>query len=897
MPTLLTALLGLAPAAAADLPGVPLSFDVTAEGRWVLPQDLPARFSEAGVQPGWPLVAVDGLSMDLPDAVRRRVADGPARAIQLEFDTDEGEVVVVVRRSPLVRIEEVGLLPWPAGYAVGTVDWYLDRSGKPRLMDGAGSQWMFDPRSGAQTPLPKDTPEAELRGIPGVWWELSDADWALVRGESVEVRQRDALRQRFTEAARVTSFQGGAGDHLLLPTHEGLEVYSVGWPGGVPGLPECTPEVPETCLVAGREVAATLLDRRGGRDEALRNLGLACDAGVYRACLEAVVLEEPHLAEVAGKCGARDVNACHDIGRRRLERDPDASDALMIGVLEYACDVDASGSLGERLRRLEDVGEGCVMLAAAHDRAAAPDRALISLDQACMLGRVDACEEASQRRADAFALKTARECEAPDLPLASSCVQLGDLLQDGPLSATELDGFGAYLRACELGEEDGCKRLGDYVDRWGIEHTRVVSAERELRSACDRGEQRACVGTAHLLVRHEPRTDAYGQALELFAAACAEGQASGCIAGAEQRRIGTARKAAAPEPEAMWQTACDLGSTEGCTGLGERLSRSRKAWDRAFTAWTQACDNGGAAACTDLGRFVTEKHDPAWPGEQPADDYLTRGCDNGDAEGCFWLAENDLPKKGDPPEPAYLLLEQSCDGDFGLACATLGEVHLQRKTSFDDEIAAGRLESACDNGHFESCKELGGMYQRGQGVEKDRVRAREFRQRFSVNAERKHARLGLHLGFPYIAGAEAELVAPIPAGPALSITGSYSYMPKFGGVMEQLVGEEYPANLPDLWYVDAGVRLYPNNKARGIYVMAGVHQIEAIGGDLSTPLTRQGPSARFGMYNENNFVYTRVEMGIAQYGLIHLADFDEDETSSFPLIQATLGVSVGLAGL
>jgi hypothetical protein len=95
--------------------------------------------------------------------------------------------------------------------------------------------------------------------------------------------------------------------------------------------------------------------------------------------------------------------------------------------------------------------------------------------------------------------------------------------------------------------------------------------------------------------------------------------------------------------------------------------------------------------------------------------------------------------------------------------------------------------------------------------------------------------------------------------------------------------------------MDAGLRLYPNNKARGLYGMAGVHQLQASGGQLSSPLTRTGLSARLGMYSESKFFYTRVEMGMGQYGIIDLHDFDEDETSTFPLLQATLAFSCGFA--
>jgi TPR repeat protein len=881
--------------AAADLPGVPLSFEVDSTGKWLLPADLPAQFAQAGVKPGWALTAVDGVRFDDPKAARRRVALGPARLVQLSFDTPEGETVLQVQRGDFVQLEELGILQWPKGFTAGASSWLDPGTGSPWLVDGAGAIWALDTATGGWSAVANGSGAAKPRGIPDVWFTLSSAPWVMSRPDEVTISDATGMRTTMSHAARIRRLQGRTGDHLVVPEPDGLEVLAVTWPRGTPELPECVPSVPETCLVAGRQIAAELIGRPGGKVEALRDFGVACSSGVYRACLEAVTLEQPELGPRAQACLDQDANACHEVARARLGTEPGKPDEILVGTLEFACSVDASGSLGERLRRLEDVGEGCMLLSAAQDRLGAPDRALLGLDQACVLGRAEACDEATRRRKEAFAMRTVRECEDPATPLPSSCVQLGHLLQAGPVSSTKLDDFGAFLRGCELGDEDGCVLLGDYVDRWGIDHPRVLDAENSLDKACKAGEQRACVGSAHLLVRHDPRSEAYAQALQRFADACAAGEASGCIAGAEQRRIGKARRVHAPLPIDMWSTACDLHSALGCAGLGERYYRSRRTWDEAYTAWTKSCETGEAGACTDLGRLVSSRHKTPWPQEQPADAYLKKGCENGNAEGCYWLAADDVPRHGDPPENAYLLLKRSCDGDYGEACAVLGRIHLERHTSFDDEIAAGRLQSACDNGHFESCRVLSEMYAKGKGVEKDRVKARELAQRYSVNARQRHVRLGAHIGFPYLLGGEGELVLPIPVGPALAVTGAYSYVPGVGGVMVLLKGGSMPSVAPALVYEDAGVRLYPNNKARGLYAMVGMHRLQATGGNLNKPLVRDGFSARLGMYSESKFLFTRVEMGLAQYGMVYLSDFDSDQTGKFPLLQPTLGFTIGVS--
>jgi TPR repeat protein len=891
LPFLLSAL-----ASAESLPGINLPFRVTANDEWVLSESLPEEFSLRGVEPGWVLVQVDGRDFTTGGDARRHIASGSARDVQLRFhipppdtaSTPE-EVILLVRRVSMVSVSELGLLPWPEGFTPRDWTWGETWGGLPTLTDTSGGSWVLDIATGAQTPFTGD--RFGERVIPEVWWTLSNRQWVMVSDEGVQGGDAAYIKELLPGAVRVEGFQGQLGDHLIVPSSEGLQILSVTWPWGTPNLPGCAPSIPETCLTAGRTVQSDLGNLPGGSAEALRLLSVACEGGVHRGCYDAVALESPELAARANACVEGDVSACHETARARLKVEPEIPGPLAMGLLEFSCEMDSAGSLGERLRRLEDAGEGCMMLSAAFDRRNNNARALLSLDQACVLGRADACTESERRRHEAFAMRTVDECESIGVPVASSCVELGVILQGESVAATGLDAFSAFLRGCTLGAEDGCILLGDYVDRWGIENERVVQAEQDLMGACDT-EQRACVGAAHLLVRHEPRSEAYADALTMFTSACEAGLPGACVAGARQRRIGKARRVEAPTQLEMWEQACTLHSAPGCSGLGEVLARNKSTWPDAFSAWGQACNTGDAHACTELGLLVENRHKEPWPDEQPVNDYLTQGCENGDAEGCYWLAEEGLVRREEPAESTYMLLERSCEGDFGQGCADLADVHLRRATSFDDEIAANHLVTACDNGHFESCRILGNMYLRGKGVERDRQKAKELSEQFQFNATRRHVRLGVQVGFPYgIAGA-AEVVLPIPVGPALSFAGSGTYVPYLGNAMMGLDGLDVPSeNYPALYY-DGVVRLYPNTKARGIYGGMGWHNIQ---GDIAGELVRKGASGRFGIYTENKSVFTRVEMGIGYYGPVELSNFDEDKDGTFPLVQPTFGFTVGAA--
>ena len=891
-------LLWITAALASYLPGVPdVPLAPGPDGGLALADPLPTPLADAGLEPGWQLVAVDDLKTDDVEEIEALVALGPARDVRLRLQPAKGEeTILVARRSPLVVAAMREHVDWPAGFVLPARSLVVVDGGLG-VTDADQTPWRLDPASGS---LAKGEVAGRAASLPDLFWELSKAPWAVVGDGVTDWGPTSWARERFASSARVSRWRGDVGDHLVQLDGNGLGIHQLVFPSGTPLLPTCDPAVPETCLTSARQILAELGERSGAVDEAVRQLDVACEAGVYRACFEADAVQIDEVADQALACVTTlDAAACVNVARTRRDLYEDGiPSARLVGELELACEAEATGTLGQRLRRLEDVGQGCAMLSAAYDGTGASEQALLALDRACVLGRAEACTEAQGRRDAAFAARTVRECEDEELPIAPSCVELGRLQQEGEVESASLDAFGAFLRACTLGATEGCIALGDYVDRWGIDNERVATAERDLLGSCEEGELRACLGAGHLLVRHEPRSEAYGKALLLFAQACEGRIADACVAGAEQRRIGMAKKVQAPAQIDLWSAACRLNDPLGCAGLGERQVRDKALLPDAFASYTRACDLGSAPSCSALGPLVEARHDPPFEGEQAADVYLGRGCDNGDPEGCYWLAERRIAPPQPPSEEAYLLLERSCEGQHGDGCAALAQVHLDRATSFDDEIAARHLLTACDNGTYDSCKTLGQMYLRGKGVERDRQKANELLERFRLNADRKHVRFGIAVGLPIGAGGELELVLPIPVGPALSVWGQGAYLPGAGAVLFGLRGNDPPAgSSPTLTTIGGGGRIYPNPQARGLYGGVGVHQLSSSEPLAGEPLNRFGWSANVGLRQDAKLTYTSLEVGIGQYGVVDLADFDEERVTKVPLVIPSLGFSVGFAAL
>lgn len=881
-------------ATAAQLPGVDLPFVADEYGQWRLGETLPAVLVDAGVESGWLLTEVDGQSFDDPLAVQRRVARGPARNIHLRFSTDEeqGEAVLQAYREPLVVATQRSFSEWPSGLAGGVETWMIDADNAIVAEDQANTWWALDADAGT---VHQAASVGVKRGdAPDLLWTLSDAPWFVDFGDEFSIVTASTARTRYAGAAYIPSPSDRSRDSIALAEPQGVRILEVSWPEGTPALPTCDATVPETCMTSAMTILLTLGHHRGAESAAAAQFQLACDHGVDRACFGATALRNADRVDAVDACMDGDALACREVAVLEFNAS-EVIETRHIGLLTHACALEAESQFEELP---DDVGESCVQLAEAYDRLKQPDQAMLALDEACVLGREDACQEAEERRQYAYAARIVSECESPTNPIASSCVQLGRLLEERELPLATLDAFDAWHKACRLGSTDGCRQLGTYVDRWSIDHPRVIAAETNFRQTCEAGAVQACLGTGYLLVRHQPKADAYGEALTLFHQTCDASIADGCVAGATQRRIGRARRVEAPAQLAFWEQACELSSPQGCAGLGEERVRSRRTHPEAFTAWSKACDLGDAHSCSQLGKLVAKPHSPRWEDEQPAPAYLKKGCDQGDPAGCFWLAELDLPKKGEPTEESYILLDTSCAGEYGDGCAKLADVHLDRKTSFDDEIAARHLETACANGTYESCRVLGVMYQRGKGVERDRQRARELLDRFRQNASAKHLRLGAQFGLWSLVGAELEGVLPIPVGPALSIGGTYSYIPSVGRYLVPLTGEDTPDESIPLTTYSVSARIYPNTQARGLFAAVGYHE-------LSTPATasgvaaqsRAGWNARLGVRTQRGPTYSSLEFGIGSFGNLSFDDFDEGSSGSLPLILPTFAVSFGAAFL
>lgn len=339
-----------------------------------------------------------------------------------------------------------------------------------------------------------------------------------------------------------------------------------------------------------------------------------------------------------------------------------------------------------------------------------------------------------------------------------------------------LDPITATERECEQGEElDQCVELGlMYEDGARFEPDKDAAARPRKR-------RRRPPPKPRVLVADRARARA------LFERACSGGEGLGCF------HLG--RLAAdATSADAQYVRGCQLKDLASCTahalalehGLG--IAADREA-GRALMRKT--CSDGHPRACVNVG--VVEYNENVDTAHRREGQHLIeRGCYGGDALGCHYLAQIELPAATTRWELLRLRdkEEEACEHGVAAACAAAGAMfrdgvttlelpqrghEYERERAFEDEDsdrsgldaeravelfqhgcalgdpdacqgvflalvdgdgiaqdvgkATRMAEEQCTAGHLPSCQSLGYFYELGLGVERDVERAESLYRR------------------------------------------------------------------------------------------------------------------------------------------------------------------------
>lgn len=295
---------------------------------------------------------------------------------------------------------------------------------------------------------------------------------------------------------------------------------------------------------------------------------------------------------------------------------------------------------------------GCNNLAAAMTAPEELAEAAALLQRACEAGFGIACSNLAQRieqgtapgaeTLDPLALRQ-RGCEGND---PQACLHAGYAMTiaEPPQNDAAIRHF---TRACDLGEPDGCYRLGVVLLARGDAPRDWNGAQQAFGRGCASGDGDTdpCYEYALGLAYGDdaggtaPEAGAQAEALALFDRLCARGHADSCTDTGYLYGQGLGADVDATRSAAFSARGCTLGSGMGCNNLavhlatGEGVARSAGAAARYYE---RSCTMGTGLACLNLAEML-EAGELGDPQPNRARALYRKACDLGEAEACARL--------------------------------------------------------------------------------------------------------------------------------------------------------------------------------------------------------------------------------------------------------------------
>ncbi|MDL1951024.1 PDZ domain-containing protein [Acidobacteria bacterium ACD] len=327
---------------------------------------------------------------------------------------------------------------------------------------------------------------------------------------------------------------------------------------------------------------------------------------------------------------------------------------------------------------------------------------------------------------------------------ATACFRRAWLAAGRAADAGERDRALADLEAaCRIGSAEACSYAG---------HILLSSRERSaeaiptLTRSCDLGSGAGC---AHLAYLHAtgtlvPRDDA--RATRLYDRSCDLGDAKGCYNVGLMAEKGRGTRLDLARAAAAYEQACEGGSASGCTNLGflvERGQGAAKDPARAADLYRlgcegSACQGTNLVGCVNFGRALRDGNGVAKDPSRAASVFRAAceaepGADDVDGaaqerwRACSLLGALHLSGTGVPKDEAAgrELSERGCEGGDAFGCFNAAVVW------------ANGAGGPCTAGDGEGCHEAGRAYEKGSGVPKDGKRAAElFRKACAAGFEK-----------------------------------------------------------------------------------------------------------------------------------------------------------------
>jgi len=249
-----------------------------------------------------------------------------------------------------------------------------------------------------------------------------------------------------------------------------------------------------------------------------------------------------------------------------------------------------------------------------------------------------------------------------------------------------------------------------------------------LEAACDGGIMYGCALLGKLYQNGWGATQDYVQARTLYQKACDGGSGGGCynLGFLYQNGMGVAQDYV--QAATLQKMACDGGSLDGCYLLGVLYQFGRgvtQDYAQAATLFQKACGGGIVQACSDLAGLYQNGQGVALDNAQASALYQ-KACDGGLQPSCAMAAalggqlEQHDPARQQQAAPAAAAANTQDLRDHAAERVIQGQA-LYNQQRFGEAMLL--YQQACDGGDALGCRNLGYLYQYGQGVKQDYARA------------------------------------------------------------------------------------------------------------------------------------------------------------------------------
>ena len=385
-----------------------------------------------------------------------------------------------------------------------------------------------------------------------------------------------------------------------------------------------------------------------------------------------------------------------------------------------------------------DMGDVKAFVAAAaldfHADGVHADPAVVdaAYQEACDTGYPLACERTwGQGALQEAATALAEACDAGDpgacLVVGWSKAQMtpGIYHQESP-EAAAAEPF--FARACAAGLERACVARGAlYQLGVGVEKDAETALSLHT-TACQQGEMAGCrrLGALYHIGLGVDRD--LDKARKYYGKACESGYLAGCNSmGLVTHLSIDGTKPDPPTAIGFYIRACDGGHASACNNLEKLYAAGMRAEEDPpgrLALWEAGCDREVPAACANGGNLANDPLMGDAASLERAQGLWTRGCDLEDSYSCGQLGASLFDTDFDRGRG---MVRDACEAGHGEACRRLAQV-LADKThpQFAMDRAASLYSKGCELNDTEACYGLADAHWKGQGVDKDRERAREL---------------------------------------------------------------------------------------------------------------------------------------------------------------------------